>query len=64
MCRQAAAEVGIDLAKSVHKHAGDLTAVELIRLIEGVAHGYIMGLTKSMLRQERHGDTDKPADLE
>jgi len=60
--RLAKAEIGLALARAVGQH--DLTRVEVIRIITGACHDYVADVTKYMLREERHGDEDKPADRE
>ena len=58
-----AAELDLSAAISEWFNRHDhLTEVELIRALGNVAHEKISNITKYMLRRERHGDDDTPAD--
>ena len=42
---------------------GELTSLEYIRVVNTVVGGLIAGAVKYGIREERHGDTDKPGGL-
>jgi hypothetical protein len=44
--------------------ARDLTGAEAISVLSSFAAEQIGIITKYQIRQERHGDTDKPGDVE
>ena len=42
----------------------ELTTAEYLQVLARIMHDEISGTLKSAIRQERHGDTDKPGGLE
>lgn len=42
----------------------DLTDAETLRIVAQVAYEHVGGLAKHWIRQERHGDSDKPGGWE
>lgn len=48
---------------AMHEATSELTLTERLQVVHRVASDYIAGILKYSIRQERHGDTEKPGDL-
>ena len=46
------------------KRHPELTAAEYIKVVLGTSNDKVQGLLKLEIRQERHGNTDKPGGVE
>lgn len=42
----------------------DLTSAESLQLVTSVMSDHILGIAKYAIREERHGDQNKPGDVE
>lgn len=41
-----------------------LTSAEVVRVVTSATSTFLLSFTKYLIREERHGDTDKPGGLE
>lgn len=60
--RAAALELSGAILDIVKKH--DLSEGETIRVVAGEMSNYLQSIAKYMIRDERHGDPEKPGGLE
>lgn len=61
-CNEAERDIELAIATALLSHA--LTEAEGLRVVNAVASRHIGGVAKYAIRQERHGDADKPGGLE
>lgn len=62
VCRKAEQELLTSVHAVITKYS--LTTAEQLQLVNMVAHDFIAGVLKFAIRVERHGDVDKPGDIE
>ena len=62
LCRDAEQDVLAALHAAISTYK--LTPLEQMRLVNKVSSDFIGGVLKYAIRRERHGDTDKPGDIE
>lgn len=60
-CRDAELELDGFVLDLVKKHA--LTEGEALRVVAASAHRWVASVAKYMIREERHGDPEKPGGL-
>lgn len=60
--RQLEAELGLQVAQFVAKHAEELTAAEWLQVLNEVFASQSGRVIASMIREERHGNQETPGD--